>query len=185
MSVLRLVRSGGQVVGNIEELIEMVGTVIKENVVMKAIIEKQGAIIVSVRDEMGVMSRKLDTIQDEVRANKATTNEIKHTKFYGQTTKLLPEAVERAKRMTGGEVRKLIHRTAKSHPSGRRKGYTVIYEKLNEVTGINVYDIGQISLKKSDGIDGWKKDPSYINTILKKGLQSEVAVICMQILVDK
>jgi len=39
--------------------------------------------------------------------------------------------------------------------------------------------------KKSDGVDGWRKDPSYINAILREGFKKETAVICMQILADK
>jgi len=192
MGVFNLVRNGGQVVENVEELLTMVGTVLTENETLVTIVkqqsafmERQSAVIVAIKDELGVIGRKMDKIQDEVIASKNTTDEIKHTKFYGQVTKLLPSAIERANKMAGSEIRELIHRAAMTHPGGRRKGYTEVYIKFQEVTGICLYKIGQVRLKASDGIDGWKKDPSYINTIFKKGKQTEVAVICMQMIADK
>lgn len=192
MTVLNFMRNSGQVVGNVEEIITKVDVVIQENSVLKMLLEQQNsfietqsAVIVAIKDELGVLGRKLDKMQDEVTVNMKTTDEIKHTKFYGQVTKLLPSAIERAEDMAGSEIRKLIHRAAMTNPGGRRKGYTEIYVKFQEVTGVCLYTEGQMRLKESDGIDGWKKDPSYINTIFKKGLQTEAAVVCMQMLADK
>lgn len=184
-NVLTLVRKGGRMVEDMSDVRELVEGLVGENEALKLIIEKQGAVIVAIKDEIGVLSRKLDAIQDEVTINKKTTEEIKTTKFYGQAVKLLPQAIERAKKMSGDEVRRLIHSAAKAHPSGRRKGYTHIYEKLFEVTGFDVYKVGKISLGKKDNVDGWSKDPTYINAIFKQGLYTEVAVICMQIIADK
>ena len=185
MSVMELMRNGGQMIGDVERLLMKVDVIVRENETLKVIVEKQGAIIVSMRDELGVVSRKLDDIKDEVSVSKQTAVEIKHTKFYGQTPKFLDGALEKVTRFTNREIRKLIHRAATSHPSGRRKGYTQIYNKLAEISGFDVYTHGQMTLKKSDGIEGWSKDASYINTILKHGKQKEVAVICQQILADK
>lgn len=185
MSVVNLFRNGGQMVGDVEEIKGLVVSVIKENDLLKGIIERQGAIIVSIKDEIGTMSRKLDSIQDEVTYSKNTTDEIKHTKFVGQTMKLLPTAVEKAKQMSGKQIRQLIHKAAQTHGSGRRKGYTYLYNKIIEVTGFDVYEAGQVRLRKSDNIDGWKKDPSYINSIFKHGKQVDAAVVSMQILADK
>lgn len=184
MTVMNLMRNGGQMVNDVEEIKEQVGVVIGENTVLKSIIEKQGAVIVAIKDELGVMSRKIDSMQDEVTYNKKTTDEIKHVKFVGQTTELLPTALERAKKMTNKQIRRLIHRAARSHKGGWQKGYTHIYVRFEEATGINLYDEGKTVLKKSDEIEGWVKDPSYINTILKKDKQLEAAAVCMQIVAD-
>lgn len=184
-TVMQLIRNGGQVIGDVEEIREFVADLTKENKTLKMLAEKQGAIIVSIMDEIGVISRKLDDIQDEVTVSKNTTEEIKHTKFYGQKPELLRSALERAEEMNNREIRKLIHRAAKVYKGGKRKGYTYIYNTLYEVTGYDVYEVGKVRLKKSDGIEGWGKDPSYINAILRDGKGEETAVICMQVLAEK
>ena len=185
MSVLELVRNGGQMVEGVETLLIKVDGIVKENEMLKTVVEKQGAIIVAIKDEIGVLSRKIDKMHDEVTASKVTTDEIKHTKFIGQSTKILPNAFERVEKLTGNEVRRLIGRAAKRHSKGPRDGYKYVYEKLYDATGFDVYTIGKIRLKKTDGVDGWRKDESYINTILKEGYAKEVAVVCKQILADK
>lgn len=184
MGVANLLRNGGQVVRDVSEILSKANSILAENEVLKGIIERQGAVVVAINDELGVVKRKLDEIQDNVAHSSRTATEIKHTKFYGQTVKLLDSAVEEVEAMSNAEIRKLIHRAARSHRGGRRKGYTHIYNKLSEVTGFDVYAHGKVTLKKSDGIEGWSKDPSYINTIMKQGKQREVAVICMQAIAD-
>src|SRR5699024_6107556 len=144
-----------------------------------------GAMLVAIRDDVGVLSRKIDEIKDEVTVSAKTTDDIKHKKFIGQEMVILESAEKRVENIGGKEVRKLIHRAAQSDQGGRRKGYTRIYNKLYDVTGYDVYEVGKTTLKKSDGIDGWSKDPSYINTILRDGYEKETAIICLQILADK
>ena len=184
-NVMTLFRNGGQMVVDVDEVKEYVVTLAEENAGLKRLIETQGAIIIALKDEIGVISRKIDEISDSVTFNAQTTDELKHKKFIGQELELLDAAKERVKNMSGKEVRRLIHRAALANPSGRRKGYTVIYNKLHDVTGYDVYEVGKITLKKSDNVDGWSKDPSYINTILRDGYGKEVAIICLQILADK
>ena len=184
-NVITLFKNGGQMVMDVEEMKEYIVNLAEENTVLKRLIETQGAIIVALKDEIGVISRKLDDINDRVNTSARTTNEIKHKKFIGQEMELLDTAKERVKNITGKDVRKLIHRAAVAHPSGRRKGYTIIYSKLYEITGYDVYEVGKVRLKKSDNISGWSKDPSYINAILRDGYGEETAVICLQILADK
>lgn len=180
-----LIKDKSDIADGVMELNTQVSKVISENDVLKTIIEKQGALIVTLNDKLDVVSTKLDDVYNKITVSNKTTDELKHTKFYGQKVKILDSAMKEASEMSNASIRRLIHRAAASHPSGRRKGYTHIYLKTEEVTGVNVYDLGKTVLKKSDGIEGWSKDPSYINTILKEGLQKEVAVICQQILADK
>lgn len=184
-NVITLFKNGGQMVMDVEEMKEYLVNLAEENTVLKRLIETQGAIIVALKDEIGVISRKLDDINDRVNMSARTTNEIKHKKFIGQEMELLDTAKERVKNIPGKDVRKLIHRAADAHPNGRRKGYTAIYSKLYEITGYDVYEVGKVRLKKSDNINGWSKDPSYINAILRDGYGEETAVICLQILADK
>ncbi len=175
-----------------KDVVVAVKMVERENEILKGIISEVLSYVQRSTSEMTIIREEISTVREyitEVKEiaseGKRTTDEIKHTKFYGQVSKLLPDAMERAKKMAGGEVRKLIHRAAKAHEGGQQRGYTAVYEKLRDVTGVDLYAIGKITLKKTDGIDGWKKDPSYINAILKEGVQAEAAVICMQILADK
>lgn len=51
------------------------------------------------------------------------------------------------------------------------------------VAGEAIFEIGG-RLKKSDNIDGRRKDPSYINSILANGYKEQVAIICKQIMAD-
>jgi len=183
-SVMQLIRNGGQVIEDVDLIKEYMKSLASENNMLKSTIEKQTAVLTAVMDELGVVKQELFDIKDIVTVGKELSDEIKHTKFIGQKPKILPTAREIADKMTGNAVRSLIHRAAKKHPSGIRRGYTVIYEKLAEVTGFDVYNIGKITLNKSDGVDGWKKDPSYINAILREGYKTEVAIVCKQILAD-
>lgn len=184
MSAFKLVMNGGRMVEDVESLVLMTESISKENGILKHVIERQGALLTNILDEIGVVSRKMDEMWDDVMASRQTAHELKHTKFYGQTAELLGSAMEKAKELSNKEIRKLLRRAAKTHPSGMQKGYTEIYNKLAEITGFNVYDYGKITLKKSDGIEGWSKDPSYVNTVIKYGKQQEAAVICMQIVAD-
>lgn len=163
-----------------------------ENKALKELISEVLSIVQRNTSEMTVIKESVHYLTEltvemkEIAAEGTrTTDEIKHTKFIGQDTKILPNAIKKAEEMSGDAVRKLIRRAAKKHKSGIRKGYTFVYDKLFDVTGFDVYTVGQISLKKSDGVDGWRKDPSYINAILREGFKKETAVICMQILADK
>ena len=184
-NVMTLFRNGGRMVVDVEEMKEYLVKLADENTALKRLIETQGAIIVALKDEVGVISRKLDDVIDGVNFSAQTTDEIKHKKFIGQELELLDSAKERVKNLSGKGIRKLIRRAALSHAGGRRKGYTEIYNKLFEVTGYDVYKVGKITLKKSDNVDGWSKDLSYINTILRDGYGKETAIICLQILADK
>jgi len=184
-NVLTLIKNGGQMVIDMEDVKQYLETMRTENSSLVDIIEKQGAIIVALKDEIGVISRKLDEIADNVTFNAKTTDDLKHKKFIGQELELLESAKERVKTMSGKEIRKIIHRAAESHSGGRRKGYTHIYNKLFDISGYDVYSVGKVRLKKSDQIDGWAKDPSYINTILRDGYAEDTAAICLQILADK
>lgn len=137
------------------------------------------------REEMTVAKEEIIFVKEIVTDGNRTTNEIKNVKFIGQEVKFLEEAKERVKGISGKEVRRLINRAATAHTSGRRKGFTEIYNKLIELTGFDVYEIGKVRLTKNDGIDGWKPDPSYINTILREGYGGRTAIICTQILADR
>src|SRR5690625_697381 len=175
-----------------KDVVRAVASVEKENETLKGMVVELLSIVQRNTSEMTVLKESVEhltgltqEVKDIAELGSKTTDEIKHTKFVGQRLKILDKARESVENISGGVVRSYIHRAAKSHPSGKRKGYTHIYEKLIDVTGFNVYEIGKIRLKKADNIDGWKKDPSYINAILKHGYGKETAIICKQILADK
>lgn len=182
--VAALLKDGGKMVSQVDSLVEMYKESEKRNETLYRVIEEQGATLTVLTEELTTLKKMTEEVHDVVKANLTTTDEIKRTKFVGKSVKILDEALEKVEGMSNNSIRSLIHRAAKSHPSGKRKGYTRIYEKLFEVTGFNVYEIGPIRLKKSDGVEGWKKDPSYINTIFKEGYAKEAAVICLQMLAD-
>jgi len=119
-----------------------------------------------------VQTIKEHAVKTEKKVNTVMTKEI-----YGKKAVFLPQGIKEAKTLSNKEIRNLIHKAAKGHPGGNRKGYTHIYNKLKELTGVDVYEIGKVALGKKDGIEGWSKDPSYINAILKNGIQVEAAVI--------
>lgn len=127
-----------------------------------------------------IQAIKSHAVKTEKKVTTVMTKEI-----YGKQAIMLPKAIKESEKLTGKEVRSLIHKAAKAHPGGRQKGYTHLYNKLKEVTGFDVYAVGQIPLGKKDKIDGWCKDPSYINAILKHGFQVEVAVIAKSMIVSK
>lgn len=149
-----------------------------------AVVQRNTSEMTVLKETVQLLTETALDIKDITSKGTRVADEIKHTKFYGQATKLLDSAIEKVAELTNKEIRKMIHRAASAHPSGRRKGYTHIYQKLSEVTGFDVYTHGKVTLKKSDGIEGWSKDASYINTILKHGKEKETAVICMQVLAD-
>src|SRR5690625_2327622 len=93
-NVITLFKNGGQMVMDVEEMKEYLVNLAEENTVLKRLIETQGAIIVALKDEIGVISRKLDDINDRVNTSARTTNEIKHKKFIGQEMELLDTAKE-------------------------------------------------------------------------------------------
>lgn len=174
------------------DVVKAVASLEDENKVLKEIIADVFSLVQRNTSEMTVLKESLhhltemtSDLKDIATEGTRTTDEIKHVKFIGQEVKLLDRAKKMVENIAGKDVRKLIHRAAIAHKSGRRKGYTHIYNKLFEVTGFDVYEVGQIRLKKSDNVDGWKKDPSYINAILKEGHGKETALICKQILADK
>lgn len=190
--VLDFIRNSGEIGESVGEIKEYMERVVEENKALKIIVEsqrsdleKQGATIVAIFDMMNVLSTDIREVQDLLKVSNRTTEEIKHVKFYGQEMRILDQAREAVKGIRGTTVRSLIHRAARSSGNKNGEGYTLIYNKLLELTGFNVYDIGKITLKKSDGIDGWKKDPSYINAILREGFGEEAAIVCKQILADK
>jgi Mor family transcriptional regulator len=119
----------------------------------------------------------VQTIKEHAAKTEKKVNTVMTKEIYGKKAVFLPQGIKEAKKLTNSEIRSLIHKAAKGHPGGNRKGYTHIYNKLKELTGVDVYEIGQIALGKKDGIEGWSKDPSYINAILKNGIQVEAAVI--------
>lgn len=175
-----------------KDVMKSVVTLEAENKALKEVINDILSIVQRNTTEMTVLKESVQylteltvDIKDIATEGTRTTDEIKHKKFIGQEMELLDTAKERVKNITGKDVRKLIHRAAVAHPSGRRKGYTIIYSKLYEITGYDVYEVGKVRLKKSDNISGWSKDPSYINAILRDGYGEETAVICLQILADK
>lgn len=172
------------------DVVKAVKTVETENESLKEVISELISLVQRQTSSMTVIHENVEhltnlviEIKDVASIGAETATEIKHTKFIGQTMKLLPTAVERAKEMTNKQIRRIVHKTARV-AGGGAKGYNHIYVKLEEATGVSVYDIGKVRLKKSDGIDGWSKDPSYINAILKTEKQVEAAVVCMQILAD-
>lgn len=160
-----------------------------ENTSLKELINEVLSIVQRNTSEMTVLKESIQYLTEtteEVRGVVAditgSTDEIKHTKFIGQIPKILPKAREVAETLPGDSVRTLIRRAAKKHPKGIRVGYTNIYDKLCETTGFDVYKIGKVRLNKSDNVDGWRKDPSYINAIFREGYKTDIAVICKQIL---
>lgn len=185
MTVMELIRNGGQMVVDMDKILEYVTSIASENQVLKTLVEKQGAIIVTVNDQIGVLNRKIDSLQDEVSYSKKTTDEIKHIKFVGQEMKVLPKAFDKIKGMSANAKQQLLVKAGRTSSNKDGKGFTDMYLQLEQLTGINVMDFGKIRLKKADGIDGWRPDPSYINVIFREGLEDKAAAIALQILADK
>lgn len=127
-----------------------------------------------------IQAIKSHAVKTEKKVTTVMTKEI-----YGKQAIMLPKAVKESEKLSGKEVRGLIHKAAKAHEGGNRKGYTHLYNKLKEATGFDVYTIGKVTLGKKDNIDGWCKDPSYINAIFKHGYKVEAAVIAKSMIVSK
>ena len=185
MSIIKMIRNGGQVVEDVSGIKDEIGALLKENRFLRTMVEEQVAANSVVMEKLTDLQISIDEMRDEVRYGNKTSDEIKNTKFYGQRSEILDSARDAVRNMSGTDIRKAIHRAANVHSKSRKKGYTYVYEKLRDITGFNVFDIGKITLKKSDNIDGWKKDASYINAILKHGYGKEAAIVCKQIIADK
>ncbi len=183
-NVIKLFKNGGQIISDVEDVREYVISITKENEALKLLIEKQGATIVSIFEGIGDISRKLNGVQDILMMNNETTNEIKHKKFIGQTMEVLPQIYDKIKIMSGDSRRKTIDSACRM--LGKKgKGHTEFYLRLEQLTGVNVMSFGKITLKKSDGIDGWRKDPTYLNVIFREGIDEEATALALQVLADK
>lgn len=60
-----------------------------------------------------------------------------------------------------------------------------MYSKLNELTGVDVYEIGKTVITKVDGLGFKNPQESYINTVFKKGVQFEAAAIALDMIRNK
>src|SRR5690625_1379078 len=113
-NIVNLFRNGGQMIEDMDVLLGQVSGIEQENQVLKTLVEKQGAIIVAIKDELGVISRKMDELQDTVKVNTQSTNEIKTTEFIGKKPKFLPSLLDEAKTLNPSEIRKIIRKAARN-----------------------------------------------------------------------
>ncbi len=153
-------------------------TIQQENTLLKAIIQRMEA-------QQSTIIAKLEDVLDHVASASTGIHEVKTTEYIGKKATFLPQAVEEVERLTMQEIRNLVRSAAKAHPTGTRKGYTTFYAKLKEITGVDVYTEGKVSIGKKDGLGFVAKDPSYINVIFKRGIHKEAAVIAKDILRTK
>jgi hypothetical protein len=128
---------------------------------------------------------RLERIYERIEIANEAVSEVKSTDFYGKTRSILPDALKQVEGMSGSEVRRLLHRAASAHPKGRKAGFNDLFQRVVELSGVDIFELGKERLGKKDGIDGWKKDPSYINTILKHGLKDVAAVVAKEMQLKK
>lgn len=150
-----------------------------------SLIQRQTSENVMLKQELGVIKEYVIELKDIVVRGNKTTDEIKHTKFIGQSMEVLPQIYDTISRMTvNAKRRKIIN--AGRHVGGRSaKGFVDLYNMLENVTGINVMENGKKKLNATVNHKGRKPDPSYINVIFNKGIEDEAVAIAMQILADK
>lgn len=168
--------------GSLVEIEGKISELYQENNTLKELVNVVLSIVKRQEAHNSVVNSKLEDIQESLTKATLGVEEVKTTDYYGKRRVLLPQALEEVSKLSNSEIRSLIHKAARAHKGGQRKGYTHIYEKLRDITGIDVYEMGKVPLKRKHGIEGWKKDPSYINTILLKGVQKEAAVVAMETL---
>lgn len=180
-SVLTLFKNGGQMVEDMDVLLTQVSEIAQENHTLKMIIEKQGAILVSLADEISTISQKIDEIQDTVNLNVKNTDEIKTTEYIGKVPKFLPTLMEEVERLDHREIRNLIRRATKN----QKEEYVRLYTKLAEITGINVFKVGKHRITKRHGLGFTNSGESYINTLFIKGIEREAAAIALDIIRNK
>lgn len=145
-----------------------------------------------IRDEIRPLKELLLGVNVQTQELKQTTeelklaiNEAKTTEFSGKRKEALPEALESAAKMNGEEIRKLIHRAAGKYLGGKRAGLNHLYTRVATISRVNIFEIGQTRLGKKDGVDGWRKDPSYINTILREGLGKYAVIVAQDMMSGK
>lgn len=166
-NIISLVRNGGEMVANVESLVE-------ENRELRNVIEEQGALIV-------VVNEKLQKLQDAVEQVIDHVLDTKTKSFIGKKPEFLPKTIDEVTKFSEKEIREIIHRAA----NRQQKGYTRIYSKLSEITGIDIYKCGKTRIAKSHGLGFTNTGESYINMIFVKGIEKEAAAVALDIIRNK
>lgn len=162
---------GGEMIDNVEDLLKKVSSLVGENTELKLLNERQEAALTSMEDKVDTLSRKVDSLQDDLTANK-------ETHYVGKRPEFLDEFLDEVKPLTHNEKRKLIYQGARNQKSG----YNRIYGKVKEMTGVDVYQHGKLKISKFDQLGVIKPVPSFINTVFLKGVDSEAAAISLDMI---
>lgn len=178
MAMMDLLRDGGKMIIDVEEIKDIVTGLTRENSTLRTLVEKQGAIIVSLNEQMGEFSRKLNSMEDTLTSNAQSTDDMKRKTYVGKKAEFLKESIEEVKSLTHKDIRRLIFRAA----GNQRGGYLRIYSKLSDMTGIDIYSAGKNAVRKNDGLGFVNPQKTYINTVFLKGVQYEAAAISLDII---
>lgn len=181
----------GKTMVNATELAVVKGTLdtlLSENQTLGGIIIKQDGVINSLMAIVQRIDASFTTVIDHVTDIKERAENIEAVVFEQVTTNhigkkpvLLEQVQKETEKLTVKEIRALINRAA----NRQQKGYNVLYAKLHELTGVDVYEIGKTVITKVDALGFVNPQETYINTVFKKGVQFEAAAIALDMIRNK
>lgn len=147
---------------------EKLDALVKENEILKAIIQRIDSSFITVMDGVADIKERTENIEAVV-FEQISVNHI------GKKPVLLESVQDEVKAMTWKEIRTVFNKAA----NRQQKGYNELYAKLAEITGVDVYSIGKTVITKADKLGFVCGNETYLNTVFKKGVQYEAAAIAL------
>lgn len=167
------------------ELAEVTGrldVLAQENETLSSLVIKQDGVISSLLAIVTRIDSSFTQVIDGVNDIKERTENIEAVVFEQVTTHhigkkpvILESAETEVESMTEKEIRAVINRAA----NRQQKGYSEIYAKIAEITGVDVYAIGKTVITKADGLGFVNPQETYLNTLFKKGVHKIAAAIAL------
>lgn len=131
--------------------------------------------------QLQIMTSNIEDVKGEVEEIGINVSEAKQKTFVGKKPVFLQTTLEEVSKIGHKEIRQLIYRAA----NNQQKGYTRIYSKLSEITGIDIYQAGKSRITKKDGLGFTNGGVTYINTLFIKGVEHEAAAVALDIIRNK
>lgn len=163
-------------------VVERLDVVVKENEALSGLVVKQDGVINTLLAVVTRIDSTFTTLLSEFADVKESTGNIESavfeqitTHYMGKKPVLLKSAEAEVATLTDKEIRTIINRAA----NRQQKGYSEIYAKIAEITGVDVYVIGKTVITKADGLGFVNPQASFLNTLFKKGVHKTAAAIAL------
>lgn len=182
MAISVLFGKGKSAVGELKTVKERLEVMERENQSLSSLVVKQNGVITTLLEIVTRIDSSFETVLNGVADIKERTENIEAAVFEQVTTHhigkkpvLLESATEEVDSLTVKEIRAIINRAA----NRQQKGYSEIYAKVAEITGVDIYAVGKTIITKADGLGFVNPQETYLNTLFKKDVHKVAAAIAL------